>query len=128
MFSDLLDESDKDSIISVYVDLENSKRVITISIDKQDDFELANYVIRGNRSIVDPEDRYYNARYEFFNLSVSGDQNLAVKKVLQEESSRAKQIAKEQGQKLTQLDNLLSLGVISEKEYIQEKQKVLLKK
>lgn len=128
IFSTSLSKTDKDSIIAVYMDLENSKKVITIPIDKQDDFESANYVIRGNRSIVDSGDRYYNARYEFFKLCVSGDQNLAVKMMLEEEISRAKNIARDQEQELKQLDCLLSFGVISEKEYIEKKQKVLLKR
>jgi len=128
MFSTSLDKTDKDSIIAVYIDLENSKRVIPIPIDKQIDFESTNNVIRGKRTIIDPADRYYSARCEFFNLCVNEGQNPAVKMVLQEELSRAKKIEEEKEYELTQLGNLLNFGAISEDEYAKKKQIALSKR
>lgn len=128
IFRTSLDGNAKDSIIAVYIDLENSKRVITIPIDKQDDFESTNNVIRGKRSIFDSADRYYNARYEFFNLCINEDQDLAVKMMLQEEFSKSKEVEEEKEHELTQLSSLLSFGAISEEEYGQKKQMVLSKK
>lgn len=128
IFSTTLDMMDKDRIVAVYRDLENSTRVITIPIENQGEFESNNNVIRGKRTIIDSEDRYYNTKYEFFNLCINGDQDLAVNRMLQEELSRAKEIEEEKEQELTQLDALLNYKVISEEEYGQRKQAVLSKK
>lgn len=128
MFSTSLDKADKDSTIAVYFDLENSTKVITIPIDEQIDFESNNNVIRGKRTIDDPVDRYYNARYEFFNLCVNKEQDLAVKVMLQIERSRAKDIEAAKELELTQLSNLLNLGVISKEKYNKKKQLILSKR
>lgn len=118
MFSVSLDKADKDSIIAVYIDLENSKKVITIPIDNKVDFESTNNVIKGKRTIIDSADRYYNARYEFFSLCVNKGQNQALEMMLHEELLRAKEIEGETEQELTQLDILLNFGAISDGEYV----------
>lgn len=128
MFSTSLDNDDKDSIIAVYIDLENSKRVATIPINKQVEFESTNNVIRGKRTIIDSADRYYNARYEFFNACVNKGEKPAVEMMVQEELSRSKEIEEEKEQELIQLSNLLNCGAISEGEYSRKKQMVLLKR
>lgn len=128
MFGTSLDNDDKDSTIAVYIDLENSKKVTTIPINKQLEFESTNNVIRGKRTIIDSTDRYYNARYEFFNACVNEGQDLAVKMMIQKELSRSEENGEGKEQKLIQLKTLLNIGAISEEEYSRKKQIVLSKR
>ena len=57
-------------------------------------FETKNKVIRGKRTIEDAEDRYFNTRYEYFNLCINEGQEAAIKTMLFEEKSRLEETKK----------------------------------
>ncbi len=90
IFNKSLGGMNRDSIVSVYLNLENAKEVIAIPLEKKTDFESKNIVVRGKQSIDDPSDRYYNKRYNFFKLCITEGQDLAIKRMLEKESSTEK--------------------------------------
>ena len=88
IFATKIDGYDKNKIASVYIDIENSSKVLCIPLEEQVKFEEENNIIRGKRSIRDYWDRYYNIRYEFFKLCIENNAAYAVKKLLEEEQIR----------------------------------------
>lgn len=81
-FNETLKEYDKNSTVLVYFDIENSQRYITINKEEQESFESTHKVIRGNLSIQDGADRYYNVRHEFFSSCLEDGQDVAIQKIL----------------------------------------------
>ena len=88
LFKTSLEETDKNKIINVYVDLENSNIVTCVTLEDKDHFEETHNVLKGKRTIIDFNDRYFNLRYEFFKLSLNYEQKDVVKKLLEEEYIR----------------------------------------
>ncbi len=88
IFATKIDGDDKTKIVSVYIDIENSSKVICIPLEEQVKFEEEHNIIRGKRSIHDYWDRYYNIRYEFFKTCIETTEENAVKKLLEEEQIR----------------------------------------
>ncbi len=86
IFNKQLDNIAKDSIVCVYIDIENSNIVTCVTLDKQPDFEEANKILRGNRHINDYQDRYYNIRYKFFKLCIELGEEEAINNLLKEEN------------------------------------------
>ena len=85
IFKKTLEGMDKDGMISVYIDIENSKVVKVIPLEQKDTFEKENRVVKGNMSIYDASDRYYNTRYKFFKLYVNEGEDIAVKTIIEQE-------------------------------------------
>ena len=124
-FREQLDILDKDSIIEVYLDLENAKRKKIIIREDQDSFEQNNKVIRGKRNIYDGEKRYDDVRSEFFSLCLNYNQEFAIQTILKEEENRALEVIKEKEKDLAQLEELFHLEAISEEWYTHSKGRIL---
>ncbi len=128
MFKTVLDETDKDRIVCIYLDLENSKKVIVVPIEEQDTFEAMHKVIRGKRTIFNAQDRYFNARYEYFNLCINEGQEIAIRTMLHEENCRLEETKKVRNEELKDLNDYLNYNLISQEEYEKRRQLVLSKK
>ncbi len=128
MFEKELEETDKDRMVCVYLDLENAQRVMVIPIEEQDAFEAINKVIRGKRSIFNAHDRYFNTRYEYFNLCISEGQDVAIKTLLSEEDSQREEMKKVKKEELKKLEESWQYNLISQGEYEKRKKLVLAKK
>ncbi len=128
IFRKTLEKTDKDRMVSVYLDLENSQRILVISLEEQVAFETKNKVIRGKRTIEDAEDRYFNTRFEYFNLCIHEGQEIAIKTILHEEDCRLEEAKKIRNEKIKKLNDVLKYHLISKDEYEKERQLVLSKK
>ena len=91
-------------------------------------FETKNKVIRGKRTIEDAEDRYFNTRFEYFNLCIHEGQEIAIKTILHEEDCRLEEAKKIRNEKIKKLNDVLKYHLISKDEYEKERQLVLSKK
>lgn len=87
-FNEPLNELDKDSIVLVYLDVENNQKRIVIKKDEQESFEMNHDVVVGKLSIHDELDRYYNVRHEFFDSCLKDGQGFAVQKILTKYSKK----------------------------------------
>lgn len=128
MFKTVSEKTDKDKIVCIYLDLENSKKVIAIPIEEQDNFETMNKVIRGNRTIFDAQDRYFNTRYKYFNLCINEGQETAIKTMLCEEKCRQEETKKAKDEELKELSDCLNYNLITREEYVKRRQLILSKK
>ena len=117
-----------DSIASVYINMENSKKFVAILKEEQKDFEKCHKVVRGNRNIIDGQDRYYNTRFEYFRLCINGDQEAATKAMMQEEIARALEVEKAKEDELKDLDDCFTHSLIKEDDYQIRKAKILARK
>ena len=77
-----LQSGDDNIQMVVYIDIENSSRVIAISKEEKEEFEATHKVVYGNQRIGNPIDRYYNTRHYFFEYCLKDGQDKAVKKIL----------------------------------------------
>ena len=116
IFRKTLEKTDKDRMVSVYLDLENSQRILVISLEEQVAFETKNKVIRGKRTIEDAEDRYFNTRFEYFNLCIHEGQEIAIKTILHEEDCRLDEAKKIRNEKIKNLNDVLKYHLISKEE------------
>ena len=89
-----LDKKCKDSIIVIYLDIENSKKQVIIDLTDKENFEANNKIVKGDESIPNFIDRYYNLKYEFFKLCLYYDQDLALKQIMGKENSKEKMTTK----------------------------------
>ena len=71
------------TMVTMYWDIENKAREVVIPAEAKDEFESTHRVISGDLSILDAWDRYFNARYQFFNIMFSEGQEVAVAKILE---------------------------------------------
>ena len=65
------EEVPDNQMMVVYVAIENDRRIIAISKDKQEEFEREHTVVYGKESILDRRDRYYNEKYRIFERLLS---------------------------------------------------------
>lgn len=128
MFKTISEETDKDRIVCIYLDIENSKKVIVIPFEERDAFETINKVIRGKRTILDSQDRYFNARYEYFNLCINEGQETAIKTMLCEEKCRLEETKKIRDEELKKLSDCLNYNLINQEEYAKRRQLILSKR
>lgn len=128
MFKTTLEETDKDKIVCIYLDIENSKKVIVIPLEEQDAFESVNKTIRGKRTILDAQDRYFNTRYEYFNLCINEGQETAVKTMSSEEKCRLEEIKKIRDEELRELSDCLNYNLVTQEEYTKRRQLLLSKR
>lgn len=128
MFKTVSNETDKDRIVCIYLDLENSKKIIAIPLEEQDAFEAMNKVIRGKRTIYDAQDRYFNTRYEYFNLCINEGQETAIKTMLNKEKCRLEETKKVKDEELKELNVCLNYNLITQEEYEKRRKLVLSKK
>ena len=77
-----LGDVEKNQIMAVYQDIEDSSRMIAITKDEQEEFESTHNVVLGNSKIFDESDRYYNIRHKFFDACINSSQEEAIQKVL----------------------------------------------
>ncbi len=128
MFKTISKETDKDRIVCIYLDIENSKKVIAIPIEEQDTFESVNKVIRGKRTILDANDRYFNTRYKYFNLCINKGQEIAIETMLCEENHRFEETKKIRDEELKELNDCLNYNLITQEEYVKRRQLILSKR
>ncbi len=76
------DEFKDDDIVVLYIDIENDNRMIAIKKEKQEEFEKNNIVVYGKMSILDPNDRYYNTRIQFFRECLENGNEAGLAKML----------------------------------------------
>ncbi len=121
-------DEDKEHMVSVYFDLEDATRTVTIPLSEQATFEQENKVVRGKRFINDFQDRYYNTRYKFFDLCIKKGQDEAIKAMLEEERFWKNEVETAKRQELASLEDCLKYHLVSEKDYLSQKEKILMKK
>lgn len=126
-FNKPLENIPKDQIVSVYVDIENSTKIIAIPFAEKATFEAQNKVIRGKRTIADPEDRYYNTKFSFFTNCLQKDQKRATQTMLEEENRRLEETIKNQAHELEKLTSCYNHNLITQEEYKKAKQLIFSK-
>ncbi len=77
-----LDSYRDDQVLVFYRDLENFEINYVIKKEDQEEFEKTHTVIYGKPTIFDHEDRYHNARYNFFRTLINDGQEEAVSRAL----------------------------------------------
>lgn len=127
-FGITLDKDNKNRQISVYVDIENSNRMVAVPFEQQADFEYSSTVVRGKQTISNPYDRYSDVRREFFLLCINEGQEQAVKTLLEKEKTRIKEEIERNRQKRENSDESLTYDLIIKKSPEKKNQKVLAKK
>lgn len=128
IFNKALDDFSRNDLVSVYRDLENSKKTIVIPYTEQASFEATHKVVRGKRYIADFEDRYCNTRYPFFDLCLKESEEAAITFVMAEEQKRQNEVEAQKKEELANLDFCLNQGVITEEHYNNQKRLILAKK
>ncbi len=121
-------DEDKERMVSVYMDLEDATRRITIPLSEQPTFEQENRVVRGKRFINDFQDRYYNTRYKFFDLCIEKGQDEAIKAMLEEERFWRNEVETAKRKELASLEDCLKYHLVSEDDYQSQRDKILIKK